>query len=68
MAKFKKGDKVCIMTDVASSVIMPGEIAEVGLVEIIDGKTVYYLHGGDDWGFEEHEIALANKGWSDTDY
>ena len=50
---------VLITTDEASAAVLPGTILQIGLIEIIDGQPTYYLHGGDDWGFEEQDIELV---------
>jgi len=61
--KFKVGDIVRVTTDEASAAVLPGTILQVGLIETVDNKDVYYLYGGDDWGFAESdlEIATANE-------
>ena len=61
MAKFKVGDKVRVITDVASSVIVQGQVGEVGLVEFTNNKPNYYLHEGDDWCFYDHDLELVRR-------
>ena len=61
--KFKVGDMVHIVTDEAYKAGVPappGMVFQIGLVEIIDGEPVYYLYGGDDWGFGEKDIESTN--------
>jgi len=59
MKKFSIGNTVRVITHEASAAVMYGTILQIGLIETIDGKPIYYLHGGDDWGFKEHEIELV---------